>query len=92
MKYTLCLISILLACALSLAGCMPVATPAETDPPVILPPRIETTPETGASTAPVREYSLSARDTDPAYDTVAGTAVFTDDGVTVTDTTQLPPR
>ena len=84
MKYTLCLISILLACALSLAGCMPVATPAETDPPVILPPRIETTPETGVSTAPVREYSLSARDTDPAYDTVTGTAVFTDDGVTVT--------
>ena len=84
MKYTLCLISTLLACALSFAACMPDTPPADTNPPVILPPRIETTPETGASTAPVLEYSVSTRDTDPAYDTAAGTAVFTDAGATVT--------
>ncbi len=84
MKRTICVLSCLTALLLSVAGCTPDTPPAETTPPVILPPRVETTPETGISTAPVLEYSLSSRDMDPSYETVSGTAAFTDNGATVT--------
>lgn len=89
MKRTFHVLSCLMALLLSLAACAPVTPPADTDPPVtdpsvIPPPSSDLTPEAGASTAPVLDYALSARDADASYDTVTGTAVFTDTGVTVT--------
>ena len=81
MKYTLCLVSCLLACALFLAACMPDMPPAEITPPQIDPPKVDTPPVVGESTAPAPEYTVSSRDSDPSYDTVTGTAVF--DGNTV---------
>lgn len=89
MKRTFCVLSCLTALLVSLTACVPSEPPAGTEPPyadpsVISPPQTELTPESGASTAPVLDYSVSARDTDISYDTVTGTAVFTDSGVTVT--------
>ena len=89
MKRTFHVLSCLMALLLSLAACAPVTPPADTDPPVtdpsvIPPPPSDLTPEAGASTAPALDYALSARDADASYDTVTGTAVFTDTGITVT--------
>lgn len=89
MKRTFCVLSCLTALLVSLTACVPSEPPAGIDPPlidpsVIVPPQTELTPESGTSTAPVLDYSVSARDTDASYDTVTGTAVFTDSGVTVT--------
>ena len=89
MKRTFCVLSCLTALLVSLTACVPSEPPAGIDPPqsdpsVIVPPQTELTPESGTSTAPVLDYSVSARDTDSSYDTVTGTAAFTDTGVTVT--------
>ncbi len=76
--WAICLVVILA----SLSGCFPEEPLTETTPPT---PTItpELTPTVGESSAPVTEYAVSARDTDPSYETVTGTAVFDGDTLIV---------
>lgn len=76
--WALCLVVILA----SLSGCFPEEPFTETNPPT---PTItpELTPTVGESSAPVAEYAVSVRDTDPSYEAVTGTAVFDGDTLTV---------
>ncbi|MBQ7939200.1 MAG: carbohydrate-binding domain-containing protein [Clostridia bacterium] len=62
----------------SLAGCFP-EDPATTIDPSLL----SATPTVGESSAPALHYSVSERDSDPSYETVAGTLSFSDNGVSV---------
>ena len=89
MKRTFCVLSCLMALLVSLTACTPGEPPEGMDPPIpdssVIPPSpSDLTPESGASAAPVLDYSLSARDADASYDTVTGTATFTDSGIAVT--------